>query len=186
MEFWVLSIRGHPDISPLGKLPGHQTTGSIHQYQHLETLYSKKHWPALCAQNENSDTEQMWPWPVRPTSVATSTRAPDRNTDSKAIAFGILLRSVTYCWGCKGPPVGREAVSPAATCVGRWGSCPDLPPLPSQGSGPRPKPDHPTQRQSPATIKSRFAAPAVSDRNAHQPPGASQQRPSSRPQVPIG
>ena len=49
--------------------------------------------------------------------------------------------------------MGREAVYPSGHMRGPLGSC--LPCRP-QGSGPRPKPDHPTQRQSPATIKSRF------------------------------
>ena len=49
--------------------------------------------------------------------------------------------------------MGREAVYPSGHMSGPLG----FPPLlPFAGSGPRPKPDHPTQRQSPATIKSRF------------------------------
>ena len=52
----------------------------------------------------------------------------------------------------RGPRWEGRRRTPTDTCVGRWGSC--LPCRP-QGSGPRPKPDHPTHKAL-RQFKSRF------------------------------
>ena len=81
--------------------------------------------------------------------------------------------------GVGGPRWEGRRCTPGATCVGRWGSC--LPCRP-QGSGPgrsRTTPLSGNPRQS--------SGGSGTGRGDPRPPApGSQQRPSSRPQVPIG
>ena len=99
----------------------------------------------------------------------------DANAPLKHFLF-FLLR-----WGCKGPPGGREAVYPTGHMRRPLGF---LPPLPSAGKWPPAEAGPPHSAAKPRDNQVAVPAPAVAT-HAHQPPG-SQQRPSSRPQVPIG